>query len=223
VSRIEHLVAKLQAFYGKLPAPPRDPFTIFVWEVLSVHAAPAKRAAAIAALKRIRALTPDAMWRAPQARLEASVALAGPYLEQRLQALRAGVDLFRRAPTLTAVIRGPVPAALKALKPFPRMGEGGAYRMLLFAADHPVLPVDARVSRTARRLGYGEQHADFKRIARSIRRALASELPATAAAYRQAYLDLAHHGASTCTETDPHCGVCPLLSECPEGTRKLKI
>src|SRR5678809_1590934 len=103
------------------------------------------------------------------------------------------------------------------------MGEGGAYRMLLFAADHPVLPVDARVSRTARRLGYGEPHANFKRTARSIRQALASELPATAAAYRQAYLYLAHHGASTCTETDPHCGVCPLLSECPEGTRKLKI
>jgi endonuclease-3 len=220
VSRIQRLLAKLQTFYGKLPAPPRDPFMIFVWEVLSVHAAPGKRAAAIAALKRIRALTPDAMWRAPQARLEASVALAGPYLEQRLRALRTGVDLFRRAPDLPAVIKGPVPAALKALKPFPQMGEGGAYRMLLFAADQPVLPVDARVSRTARRLGYGEQHADFKRSARSIRQALASELPATAAAYRQAYLYLAHHGASTCTEADPHCGVCPLLPDCPEGKKR---
>jgi endonuclease III len=220
VSRIERLLAKLQAFYGKLPAPPRDPFMIFVWEVLSVHAAPGKRAAAIAALKRIRALTPDAMWRAPQARLEASVARAGPYLEQRLQALRTGVDLFRRTPNLPAVIKGPVPAALKALKPFPQMGEGGAYRMLLFAADQPVLPVDARVSRTARRLGYGEQHADFKRSARSVRQALANELPATAAAYRQAYLYLAHHGASTCTEADPHCGVCPLLPDCQEGMKR---
>jgi endonuclease-3 len=220
VSRIERLLAKLQTFYGKLPAPPRDPFMIFVWEVLSVHAAPGKRAAAFAALKRIRALTPDAMWRAPQVRLEASVALAGPYLEQRLRALRTGVDLFRRAPNLPATIRGPVPAALKALKPFPQMGEGGAYRMLLFAADQPVLPVDARVSRTARRLGYGDQHADFKRSARSIRQALATELPATSAAYREAYLYLAHHGASTCTESDPHCGVCPLLSDCQEGMRR---
>jgi endonuclease-3 len=220
VSRIERLLTKLQTFYGKLPTPPRDPFIIFVWEVLSVHAAPGKRAAAIAALKRIRALTPDAMWRAPQAGLEASVALAGPFLEQRLQALRTGVDLFRRAPNLPATIRGPVPAALKALKPFPQMGEGGAYRMLLFAADQPVLPVDARVSRTARRLGYGEQHADVRRSARSSRQALATELPATAAAYRRTYLYLAHHGASTCTEADPHCGVCPLLSDCPEGKKR---
>jgi len=223
VSRIERLLAKLQAFYGRLPAPPRDPFTVFVREVLSVHSTPPKRDAAIGALKRIRALTPDAMWRAPQAKLEASVAMAGPYLEQRLRALRAGVDLFRRSPALPAVIKGSLPSALKALKPFPQMGEGGAYRMLLFAADHAVMPVDARLSRAARRLGYGEQFTDFNRTARAVRRALAVELPATPIAYRRAYLYLAHHGASTCTEADPHCGICPLLSECPEGKRRLQI
>jgi endonuclease-3 len=222
-SRIERLLASLQAFYGRLPAPPRDPFTVFVHEVLSVHSTPPKRDAAIGALKRIRALTPDAMWRAPQAKLEASVAKAGPYLEQRLRALRAGVDLFRRSPGLPAVIKGPLPAALKALKPFPQMGEGGAYRMLLFAADHAVMPVNASLSRAARRLGYGERFTDFNRTARAVRRALALELPATPVAYGRAYLYLAHHGASTCTETDPHCGVCPLLSECPEGKKRLHI
>jgi endonuclease-3 len=194
-----------------------------VWEVLSVHSTPPKRDAAIGALKRIRALTPDAMWRAPQAGLEASVGMAGPYLEQRLRALRTGVDLFRRSPGLPGVIKGPLPAALKALKPLPHMGQGGAYRMLLFAADHAVLPVDARISRTTRRLGYGEQFKDFKRTARSIRRALAVEMPPTPMAYRRAYLYLAHHGANTCTESDPHCGVCPLLSECPEGRRRLQF
>jgi endonuclease-3 len=221
--RIEQLLARLKTFYGALPSPPMDPFTLFVWEVLSVHTTHLKRDAAIAALKRIRALTPDAMWRAPHAKLEASVRVAGPYVEQRVTALRKGVDVFRRSPDLPATIHGPVAAALKALKPLPQMGEGGAYRMLLFAADHAVLPVDARVSRTAKRLGYGEQVTDFKRTARSIRQALAAELPATPAAYQQAYLYLSHHGANTCTETDPHCAVCPLLSDCPEGTRKLKI
>ncbi len=220
MSRIESLLAKLHTFYGKLPIPPRDPFTLFVWEVLTAHSTPRKRDAAIAALKRIRALTPDAMWRAPQAKLEASVAVAGPYVEQRVRALRTGVDVFRRSPGLPAAIKGPLPAALKALKPFPRMGEGGAYRVLLFAADHALLPVDARVSRTAVRLGYGKPFTDFKRTARSIRQALAAELPDTPAAYREAYLYLAHHGASTCTETDPHCAVCPLLSDCPEGRKR---
>jgi endonuclease-3 len=223
VTRIERLLEKLQTFYGRLSTPPRDPFTIFVWEVLSVHSTPLKRDAAVGALKRVRALTPDAMWRAPRAKLEASVALAGPYLEQRLRALSAGVDLFRRSPALPSVIRGPLPAALKALKPFPQMGEGGAYRMLLFAADHAVLPVDARINRTACRLGYGERSSGFSRTARAVRRALAVELPATPVAYRRAYLFLAYHGANMCTETNPHCGICPLLTECPEGEERLQI
>jgi endonuclease-3 len=221
VTRIERLLVKLQTFYGKLPSPPSDPFTLFVWEVLSVHAAPRKRDAAFGALKKARALTPDAMWRAPQATLESSVAIAGPFREQRLRSLRIGVELFRGSPALPKAIKGPVSAALKALKPLPRMGEGGAYRMLLFAAGHAVLPVDARVSRVARRLGYGEQARDFTRTARSVRQAVAIELAPDATAYQPLYLYLTHHGATTCTEADPHCAVCPLLTECPEGEKRL--
>src|SRR5262249_14196906 len=105
---IASLVDRLEKFYGTLPSPPSDPFTLFVWEVLSTHSTPRKRDAALAALKRARALTPDAMWRAPQKKLESSVALAGPYREQRLKALKTGVDIFRRTPTLAATIRGPL-------------------------------------------------------------------------------------------------------------------
>src|SRR5207248_4808480 len=142
-----------------------------------------------------------------------SVALAGPYLEQRLARLRTGVDLFRRTPMLKAVITGPLPAARRALKPFPILGEGGAHRMLLFAADHPVLPVDARVSRVGRRLGYGEELADFRKTARSVQAAILAELTSQPDAFRRAYVLLSHHGAATCTEADPHCGVCPLLDQ----------
>jgi endonuclease III len=217
------LIDRLRAFYGVVKPPPSDPFTLFVWEVLSVHSTPQKRDAALAALKRSRALTPDAMWRAPQKKLEQSAALAGPYLEQRLAALRTGVDIFRRSPKLPTIIRGPIVAARRALKGLPQMGEAGAYRMLLFAADHPVLPVDARVSRVARRLGYGETLADFAKTARSVREAVAARLPPTADAFRRAFIYLHHHGAATCTETDPHCAICPLLPDCPFGKEKLKI
>jgi len=221
VSRLEtHLIA-LKSFYGALPLPPRDPFTLFVWEVLSVHSTPRKRDAALSALKRIPALTPDAMCRAPQKKLEQSVALAGPYVENRLQALRTGVDLFRRSPNLPAVIRGPLAAARRALKPFPQLGEAGAHRMLLFAADHTILPVDARVSRVGHRLGYGDAVGDFKKQARAVQNALARELPTSIDVYRRAFLYLSHHGGATCTETDPHCSICPLLKECPEGQKRL--
>ena len=220
MSRLETALARLQKFYGALPTPPRDPFILFVWEVLSVHSTPRKRDAALAALKRIRALTPDAMWRAPKKKIEECVAVAGPYLDQRLERLRAGVELFRKTPALNAIIRGPLPAARRALKPFPTLGEGGASRMLLFAADHPVLPVDARVSRVARRLGYGEELTDFKKTAKSVQAAVAPELPQELDAYRRAYILLSHHGAATCTEADPHCGICPLVADCPYGRKK---
>jgi endonuclease III len=214
VPPLERVVDTLRRFYGPLPSPPREPFTLFVWEVLSVHATPAKRDAALAALKRIRALTPDAMWRAPRKKLEGAVVLAGPYVEQRLRALKTGVDMFRRMPDLPATIRGPVLAARRALKGMPQMGEGGAYRMLLFAADHAVLPVDARLKRVASRLGYGGQEPEFASAARSIRTAVAEQLPGGADAYRRTYLYLSHHGTATCTETAPHCPVCPLREEC---------
>jgi endonuclease-3 len=216
-SRLDALVTALAKFYGALPSPPRDPFRLFVWEVLSVHSIARKRDAAFAALKRIPALTPDAMWRAPQKKLEQSVTLAGPYAEQRLRALRTGVDLFRRSPNLPALIRGPLPVARRALKPFPQLGETGAHRMLLFAADHPILPVDARVNRVGRRLGYGEASDDFRKQARSVQEAMARELAPTADACRRAFTYLSHHGGATCTDSDPHCSICPLLKDCPEG------
>ena len=221
VSKLDALVATLQKFYGVLPPPPRDPFTLFVWEVLSVHSTPQKRDAALAALKRIRALTPDSMWRAPQKKLLESVTLAGPYAENRLRALRTGVDIFRRNPSLPQTIRGPLQAARRALKGLPQMGEGGAYRMLLFAADHPILPVDVRVARAATRLGFGQVQKDFPKTAKSVREALAPELGGSLEAFRRAFLCLSHHGGATCTERDPHCGVCPVLHACPEGQLRI--
>lgn len=221
MSRLETLISTLRKFYGALPSPPRDPFRLFVWEVLSVHSTPRKRDAALTALKRIRALTPDSMWRAPQKKLEESVKLAGPYSDNRLQALRTGVDVFRRAPKLSAIIRGPLLGARRALKPLPQLGEAGAHRVLLFAADHPILPVDARVARVARRLGYGDDGADFRKQARSIQSALTRELPASVDAFRHAFLYLSHHGGATCTESDPHCTICPLLEDCPDGQQRV--
>ena len=121
------------------------------------------------------------------------------------------------------MIRGPLAAARRAIKPLPQLGDVGAHRMLLFAADHAVLPVDARVSRVGRRLGYGEPSEEFRKQSRSVHDAMAKELPASVDAYRRAFLYLSHHGAATCTEADPHCPVCPLVKDCPEGKRRVGV
>ena len=221
MSRLERIVSTLKRHYGALPAPPADAFTLFVAEILSGHSSRRKRDAAVAALKRHRALTPEGMWSASRIALEESVALAGPYCDQRLLALKKGSEVFRRNPEFAAAIKGPLKTALRQLKPLPRMsGESNAYRMLLFAGGHSVLPVDARVARVAVRLGYGERTANFSKTAKSIRQAIVPELPEEADAYRAAYVYFEHHGAETCTETAPHCDECPLLKDCPYGQNR---
>ena len=185
--------------------------------MLSVRAAPHKRDAAFGALRRIRALTPDSLSRAPKKKLEESVALAGSYTEQRLQALKTGADRFRRVPRLASVIRGPVTTARRELRRLPQMGEGGAHRMLLFAADRAVLPVDPTVRRVAARLGYGNRDRKQRASARTVRQDLTADLTPDTDVFRRTFLYLSHHGAATCTEMNPHCAICPLLAECPYG------
>ena len=224
MSRLESLLDALQRFYGAVPSLPRDPFALFVREVLSVQAAPHRRDAAFASLKRVPALTPDAMWKAPPKKLEESVRLAGPYTERRLAALRTGVEFFRRRPDLASRIRGPLLSARRALNGLPRMGDDGAHRMLLFAADHAVLPAEGRMGRVILRLGFGKKEATPSRTARSIRDDVARDVPPgtpdAVAVYRRAFLYLDHHAVSTCTESEPHCHVCPVRDECPSSATR---
>jgi endonuclease-3 len=222
VTRLESLLSRLYRFYGLLPTPPKDPFILFVWEVLSNHATPLKRDHALAALKKLHALTPDSIWRLPMATLEPIVKSVGPFTENRMESLRNGIDVFRRNRDLPYIIKGPLPAARRAIKPLPQLGEQGAHRMLLFTANQIVMPVDARVNRVGRRLGYGENHEQFSKAARSVREAICRELPASLEVYQRAYVYLSHHGAMTCPEAHPHCTVCPLLKECAEGKKRMK-
>ena len=95
----------MRVFYGPLATPPSEPFAVYVWEVLARGTTPVRRDASFAALKRLPALTPDALARAPRGKIEAAVAQAGAMKEERLQALDAGVDLFRRESGLAEALR----------------------------------------------------------------------------------------------------------------------
>ena len=190
---------------------------MYVWEVLNFHAFPVRRDAALAALRRIPALTPDSIWKAVPKKLEAAVMMAGPYHDERIRALRAGAALFRRHPDLTVRIAGPLLSARRTLRALPQLGVAGAQRMLLFAVDHPLIPADAHLMRVALRLGFGSATPHLRLQIRRVRRALAAVIAPTVETRRRAVVYLSHHGHSTCLEHEPHCHVCPLLSGCPWG------
>jgi endonuclease III len=196
------LVDQLERFYGALPQPPDDPFALYVWEVLSAHTTPARRDAAMNAMRRIPALTPDSMAKAPRAKLEAAVAFAGPYREERLRALIGGGDVFRRNRDLRGRISADLSEAAEALKLLPHLTALSAQWMLLFAGRHPLLPADPHLLRVISRLGSNSTAATA---------ALGDVLPTI----QRAALYLAHHGRATCLECDPLCHICPLRSDCP--------
>jgi endonuclease III len=209
---------RLRDFYGPLPKPPSEPFAAYVWEVLGHGTTPVRRDAGFAAVKRLPALTPDALSRTPQGKLEAAVAHAGPMRDERLRALRAGVDLFRRESNLAAALGGPLSRALRAARRLPHLGQASSLRLLLFAGRHPVVPLDEPALRVARRLGYGGEaarsDAPAARVVRAVRRALATEIAGDLETARLASTYFTHHGLTTCTESAPHCAVCPLAAGC---------
>ena len=207
-------VAALASFYGPLAPPPGDAFGVFLWSVLGMRTTDGRRDAALAALRKVPAMTPDSVRRLGRGRLESIVRLCGPFVDERLMALETGVDIFRRRREFETVLAGPLRQAWLAAKDLPHLGEAGAARLLLFASPHAVVPVDQALCRLAVRLGLTPARSSARRLVRDTRRALAAILPTEITARRQAVLYLAHHAQSTCVEGEPHCVVCPLTIQC---------
>lgn len=210
------MIAALREFYGLQPTPPADLFQFCVWEILSDNALPARRDLAWQALRRIPALTPDAMFRAPAKALLEAVGLAGPNREQRIERLREVVGEFKRhrheldgdALRLGGALR-----AGRALRRLTQLPPPVRARCHLFVLGAAVLPIDGDIHRVVSRLR-GDPHSRHRAASR---RWLSAEVPAEPAALRDAVIYLRHHARQTCLKVAPHCGVCPLRTRCPSA------
>ena len=239
---MEEWVGRLRAFYGHLAQPPPDPFALYLWEVLSFRALPSRRDAAFSALKRIPALTPDSVWRAPRAKVEFAIGLSGTLVEQRVAAVLRAAEQFRRHPELRNSLSGPILSARRALRDLSPIGEGWASRMLFWLQDRQWCPIDGGVTRVLVRLGLvlppvgpttptgatprsgtaltrpiptETTPADTmsRRIARASARLIAQSCPGVER-LREAFLYLEHHASACCVAIDPHCSACPLRDAC---------
>lgn len=209
------ILDQLKRFYEPQPEAPHDAFAFYVWYVLGERATPARRDAAMAALKRIPALTPDSMWKAARAKLHDAISHAGPP-EERTHALMAGVEVFRHYRDLDERLRGPLVQARRAARPLTALGCVGAQWMLLAAGAHPIMPRHAGIGRIAIRLGVvPAPSCDPMRAPARAARAVACLLPRDVPFLNAATLYLTHHAGATCTLADPHCRVCPLAVDCP--------
>jgi endonuclease III len=213
------LVARLIEFYGPLPHPPDDPFGVYLWEVLGARTTGGRRDAALQALRRVPAMTPDSVRKLGRGRLEAVARLCGPFVDERISAIETGVDVFRRRRDFAGELHGPLKQAWLAAGDLPHLGEAGSARLLLFASPHALVPVDEGLSRFAVRFGLAAADANFRKLTRTVRRRVSALLSPEIDQRRLAVLYLTHHTQSTCVSVQPHCAICPVRSECAEGRR----
>lgn len=202
----------LATFYGPLAPPPRDLFGFVVWEILSARALPSRRDLAWLALRRLPALTPDAMFRAAKANLQDALLMLAAR-EERIDELRSACGHLRRHRDLEALVAGPLVGAVRALAAVPGLTPAGRGRALLFPGGHAVAPADDGVVRVVSRLhGLEATHpAARRRLSRARMRAdCAGDLNLL----RAAAVLVSHHAAHACAHATPHCGVCPLAGQC---------
>jgi len=216
---MDEVLTALSAFYGPLAPPPRDLFAFFVWDVVSVRALPARRDIAWQALKRIPALTPDAMFRAPKDELKTAIEGLGAF-EERLDALRAGSGHFRRHRDLPATVAGPLLRATRALRDVPHLTESAQVRALFFAGGHALPAVDDQAARVVGRLR-GVTAPAGPRRRRAARQHLRTAFGRDRDRLAQALVLLGHHASQACLEHAPHCTVCPLKGGCDYAALRL--
>jgi endonuclease III len=213
------VIRTLREFYGLQPTPPADLFQFLIWEVLSEHALPARRDLAWQALRRIPALTPDAMFRAPAKDLLEAIGIAGSGREEKLDRIRAIVGEFKRHRDQlsgNAFYNATALQAARALRRLEHASPPIRARAMLFAGGRTVLPIDDGVHRVVSRL-MGD---DCNRRRGNVRKWLAGKVSRDTASYREAIVYLRHHAQHTCLKVAPHCGVCPLGPACPSVQRR---
>ena len=217
------LVGVLREFYGPVHRPPSPLFQFVVWELLSEHAPTGRRDLAWNALRKIPALTPDAMFRAPVKELTDAVALSGASRDELVNRLRGVVDSFKRHRESLDEARlqgaGPI-AASRALRAVTQVNDEVRRRALLFSLGFVLMPVDDDGSRVICRLIEPLDLAATARLHR--RRQLRDRRKARAWLMstnkdvdpKELLTYLRHHGRHTCLAVAPHCGVCPLAPDC---------
>jgi endonuclease III len=209
---MHEVLAALRAFYGPLAPPPRDLFAFVVWEVVSSRTLPARRDMAWTALKRLPALTPDAMFRTSKADLEAALEMVGAR-EERIDHLRGVSRHFRRHRDLPHLVAGPLAGAVRALARVPHLTRGARMRALLICGGHVAAGVDEGVSRVVVRLrGLPSPNPAARR--RSARARVRSESGGGLERVIEAAMVLGHHARHACAEHAPHCHVCPVRADC---------
>ena len=196
--------------------PAQGPFEMMVGALLTQRTTWRNAERAIAALRRVGALSPLVLASLPVPEIEALVRPAGTFRVKaaRLRALaRWYVDSGGResmASRATADLRG-------ELLGLAGVGPETADDILVYAFGRPVFVVDAYARRILSRYGWAKGHEPYERLSAAVAGAFGPDAPALG----EFHALLVEHGKRHCRAT-PRCGGCPLAARCATGIRGSK-
>src|SRR4030095_10571219 len=214
---LKSVLVQLQKHYGKLPEPPRDPFILILLENVAYLAKGDKRQEALALLERTVGLDPASILAASDAKLKAVTAhgiLSDTFADKLRECAAIAVDEF--GGDLEKVVDRPLPAAKKALRRFPGIGERGGEKILLFSRRQPFLAPESNGLRVLTRLGVVREESSYAKTyaaARELGATLGLSIPDLVTTHRL----LPHHCQTLCSRSEPACPACPVRQNCAFG------
>ena len=218
------VVRKLARRYGPSKGiPTSGAFELVLWENVAYLADDEQRSKAFALLKERVGTTPKEVLKAPDAALRAVAGhgiLAARSAGKLREAARIAVEEFDG--DLDRVVAGPVPAAKKALRRFPGIGNPGAEKILLFLRRHPSLAAESNGLRVLTRVGLCRDEKSFAATYAAACELAARELGDDVDVLMTAHRLLRRHGQELCRRSAPACELCPLRQECRYYARSLE-
>ncbi len=223
---LKKLIAKLKSHYGQPSMPPAEgPFELVMWENACYLLPDERRAAVFEGLRKQVGLNAKAILKADPNILLALATMGG--MRPKVRVFRwqeiARITLGQFDGSLDQILKLPYPAAKKALKQFPNIGDPGAEKILMYCGAAPGLPLEWNGLRVLTRVGYGRWQKNYGAAYRSVQEALKPELPRKAAAIAQAHLLLRQHGKEVCRDKTPQCYSCPIKELCEYPVKQVKM
>ncbi|MCX8206030.1 MAG: endonuclease III domain-containing protein [Candidatus Micrarchaeota archaeon] len=186
--------------------PAETPFEVCVGAILTQNTSWKNVEKAIANLRKMRLLSPEAMLSCEDGVLEAAIRPAGFY-SQKARRLKE----FCKQVSLGELDKMGIAEARKKLLSVHGIGKETADSILLYALGKPIFVVDAYTRRIYERItGESAAHIRYDELREQFEGALGG----SAQKYNEMHALLVEHAKLYCTKSCPKCGACPLKPMC---------
>lgn len=204
--------ALLSDHFGPLGWWPADsPFEVVIGAILTQNTAWTSVERAIANLRQVQALTPEALSETPRATLEELIRPSGFFRQKtgRLQRLASHLVSDWQG-DLANFCAGPITEVRNRLLAQEGIGPETADSILLYAAGRPSFVIDAYTRRIFSRIGLLTGTEPYEEI----RRLFMQSLPEDVGIYNEYHAQIVQLAKTNCRIKRPMCEDCPLRELC---------